>query len=686
MAFESLTIDLNARLAKFETELRKVGTSVEKHAKATERAYKQAFDGMEAAARRLAGVLGIGLTIGGLTAFAKDSITAIAALDDLSEKTGLTVELLDQLQQVATIGGHSLDDVATLASKFAKNVALAAGGNKELLKTFEELGISQQQLQSQSFDETFLQFARAVATAENQVNAIARAQILAGKAAAEQIPFFRDLAEEGLRGARVTTEQAAAAEKFEKNIKRLSNAVDSLKIAIGNELVEQLNRVADSMINAAKQGGVLYGVWQGLVTSMSESFGSKAANDLGRVVTQLEGAERVLANLQAQAAAGRPSAFAGAIAQQEALVKRLRAERQQLQALVDVETPGKIFGTDNAPAARTRRAGELTGVASGTSTAAAERKLADMFEQRRQQLEQELQRTQQLTTVEQLLADLQTERYARVTPAQRDALIALAAQVDLTRENAQVQKEAQEAAERAAIASQQALERENERLEAAAARWRALIDPTEEYRRKIAEIAELVNREKLTPEEGQIALESEAAKILAQMNILGEQTEKTNDIARELGLTFSSAFEDAVIAGKDLSEVIAGIEKDLLRLLTRKLVTEPLLGEVDKLLKGFTSGGGGDLFGSILGGLGGLLGFRDGGSFTVGGSGGPDSKIVAFRATPGERVTVAPPGQGGAGMSLVVNFNAPLPQDRRSQLQVAADFGRAAQRAVRRNG
>jgi hypothetical protein len=686
MAFESLTIDLNARLAKFETELRKVGTSVERHAKQTERAYKQAFDNMEAAAHRLAGVLGVGLTIGGLAAFARDSVSAIAALDDLSEKTGLTVELLDQLGQVATIGGHSLDDVAGLASKFAKNVALAAGGNKELLKTFEELGISQEQLQRQAFDETFLQFARAVATAENQVNAIARAQVLAGKAAAEQIPFFRDLAEEGLRGARVTEEQAAAADKFEKNLKRLSLAVDSLKIAIGNELVEQLNRVADAMIEAAKQGGVLHGVWQGLISSMSESFGSKAANDLGRVVTQLEGAERVLANLQAQAAAARPSAFAGAIAQQEALVKRLRAERAQLQALVDIETPGRVFGTDNKPAAARRRAGEATGISSGGGAAAAERKLADMFEQRRAQLEQELQRTQQLTVVEQLLADLQTERYARVTPAQRDALIALAAQVDLTRENMQVQKEATEAAERAAAAQQQAIERENERLEAAAARWRALIDPTEEYRRKIAEIAELVNREKLTPEEGQIALESEAAKLLAQMNILGEQTEKTNDIARDLGLTFSSAFEDAVIKGEKFSDVLRGIEQDLLRMLARELVTKPLFEQFDKLLKGFGAGAaGGDLFSSIFSGIGGLFGFQHGGSFTVGGSGGPDSKIVAFRATPGEQVTVAPPGQGG-GVNLVVNFNSPVPQDRRSQLQVAGDVGRAAARATRRNG
>ncbi len=47
-------------------------------------------------------------------------------------------------------------------------------------------------------------------------------------------------------------------------------------------------------------------------------------------------------------------------------------------------------------------------------------------------------------------------------------------------------------------------------------------------------------------------------------------------------------------------------------------------------------------------------GFKHGGSFTVGGSGGPDSQLVSFRATPGEPVTV---GGGGGGRSATVSIN-----------------------------
>nr|DAP03964.1 MAG TPA: Tail tape measure [Caudoviricetes sp.] len=47
--------------------------------------------------------------------------------------------------------------------------------------------------------------------------------------------------------------------------------------------------------------------------------------------------------------------------------------------------------------------------------------------------------------------------------------------------------------------------------------------------------------------------------------------------------------------------------------------------------------------------------FMTGGSFTVGGSGGTDSQMVSFRASPGERVTVATPAQVRKGTAAVVD-------------------------------
>jgi hypothetical protein len=48
------------------------------------------------------------------------------------------------------------------------------------------------------------------------------------------------------------------------------------------------------------------------------------------------------------------------------------------------------------------------------------------------------------------------------------------------------------------------------------------------------------------------------------------------------------------------------------------------------------------------------MAFQRGGSFMVPGTGGPDSQAVSFMASPGERVSVTRPGQGGAVQQTII--------------------------------
>jgi hypothetical protein len=71
--------------------------------------------------------------------------------------------------------------------------------------------------------------------------------------------------------------------------------------------------------------------------------------------------------------------------------------------------------------------------------------------------------------------------------------------------------------------------------------------------------------------------------------------------------------------------------------------------------QGGTSSG---LLGGLTAGFGKLLGFASGGSFAVPGSGGIDSQLVSFMATPGERVSVTKDGgYPGGGSPVVYNDN-----------------------------
>ena len=80
------------------------------------------------------------------------------------------------------------------------------------------------------------------------------------------------------------------------------------------------------------------------------------------------------------------------------------------------------------------------------------------------------------------------------------------------------------------------------------------------------------------------------------------------DTTREVGMTFTSAFEDAIIQGRNLSEVIQGLVQDLARLAMRKAILEPLFNMASTAIGGIMSGAGGAAAGatSTGPGLGGI--------------------------------------------------------------------------------
>lgn len=130
------------------------------------------------------------------------------------------------------------------------------------------------------------------------------------------------------------------------------------------------------------------------------------------------------------------------------------------------------------------------------------------------------------------------------------------------------------------------------------------------------------------------------------------------EVTKETAGAFDSFFSGI---GSTIAEVIKGTKslgdalKDVLAQLGSQLLQSGLQGL-------FGGGGGGGLGGLLSGLFGGLFGFASGGSFKVGGAGGIDSQLVAFKASPNERVSVTKPGQeerrGSGGIQVHV---APSP-------------------------
>lgn len=144
---------------------------------------------------------------------------------------------------------------------------------------------------------------------------------------------------------------------------------------------------------------------------------------------------------------------------------------------------------------------------------------------------------------------------------------------------------------------------------------------------------------------GMATVVKEAEEPLSQMSIFAEEA------ARNM----QSAFADWFATMEGGFKGLLGSFVDMLRQMIAQLLAQELL------LQFFTWGSGlGGKVGAGFGTVGkrmGLPGFATGGSFTVGGMGGIDSQLVAFRATPGEKVSITPPGRDGGGGAVMVNVN-----------------------------
>jgi hypothetical protein len=120
----------------------------------------------------------------------------------------------------------------------------------------------------------------------------------------------------------------------------------------------------------------------------------------------------------------------------------------------------------------------------------------------------------------------------------------------------------------------------------------------------------------------------------------------------------ANAFADSFADGMErvLNGDIKGLFNDLLRDLMGNALRDlgqTLFKAIGGSAKG-SGGGGGGFWGTVLGAMK-VPGFKTGGSFRVGGSGGADSQLMQFRATPGEMVDIRRPGQdAGGGMAVHV--------------------------------
>ena len=611
-----VTVDFNANLARFTGAIDKATNDLNR---------------FQSNASRISGnisksfaALGVGLSAGAFAAGIKSVIDGADQLQKASQKYGVAVEQLSALQYAGKLADVSLEAIGNGLKKLSVNMSDTAAGTGEAKDAFKALGISVKDIGGglKSSDAVLAEIADRFAGMEDGAGKTALAVKFFGRAGHEMIPLLnagsKGLAEmkteaEAL-GVIIGGDLARKSEEFNDNLTRLNTVAEAFKITVAQGVMPVLNEMLEDFIRQRKETIGLSGDFNLLGEGLKATVVF-----FGNVSYVLKGIGIEIGGISAQIAA---------------------LSRGDFTAFSNI---GKMMKEDAAKARSDLDAWEKRILSAGGTS--------------------------------QAMGD-GTSRVAAPILPDDSALKKAAAEAKRAAEKL---RKAFEDATQAIYDNALAASQADAEIEKLRNHYTDLVDPAAATMRELAKFEELVPALGLSADAVERIRDAFREKIDVEqygepLKDITEEIAKQNDLAHDLGLTFQSAFEDAVVAGKKFSDVLKGLAQDIARIVLRKTVTEPLAKSMEKGLQG----GFGDL----------LKGFGFGGSSsTISAPEGMDFFLPSYATgTPyvpqtglallhqGERVVPAEQNKAGGAISITVNV-APgtAPEIRRAAGQGARE-------------
>lgn len=610
-----VTIDFNANLARFSSQIDKAVADLNKFQSNADRMAKNvnmAFTGLKT-------LVPAGLFVN----FIKGTIDAADNLKDMGERTGIAIDTLASLKIVAEQSGASIEEVGVGLKNLAKNVALAKGGNEEMRATLAALGITGDDLK-----ENFFQLAAAFSKMEDGGSKLAIAQKVLGKSGEALIPTLNQ-GETALRNsdkaaagyAKNMKDLAPLADEFNDELIKLRANVTGLSAEMLTGGLRAFNEIARVAIQATNELGAFRGAWVALGALGAALFTDEFAD----AATKIENLKEKLAGLEeARAGLVKNASGVGFVdrwlwGDKKQLDADIKNVKKQIADLIESTKSSGGNGTPNptidvnaiAQAQCEATNGKWDGkkcikTKPKKTPSAKQDPLASILGQT------EVGRVAEINKqIELLTARFEKGKVAPVQYAQAMALLnaeldkvkstkdafgngsfisADPATLDMIREQQEaindLNGEMAQDGINAADAYKEAL--------------KALVsDTTLAKTDELQKNIDLLNKAFF---DGDIGASQYEESIKNLTTGTAEKLDKTKTMAEELGMTFKSAFEDAVVGGKKFSDVLRGLAEDIQRIILRKTITEPL----------------GNALGDVLGSIdfGGLFGFASGGVMT----------------------------------------------------------------------
>jgi ribosomal protein L12E/L44/L45/RPP1/RPP2 len=620
----ALRVVLGADTAIFETKMKEAASSL------------TAFGGHLAKFGAIAGA-GFSAAATGLAIGVKKTIDEADQLSKVSQKIGIPVEELSRLKYAGELADVSMESLSKSVIKMSNALAEAARDPaSEAGRAFAAIGVQVKNAEGSLREggEVIKDVAEKFSGYRDSAAKTALAVAIFGKAGADMIPLLNlgrqglaDAADEAERyGLVMKSETAVAAEEFNDNLKRMQLINQGIVTQLTAEMLPAFKGLSDAMLKSKENSELMTTVSAGLVTGLRMLVSTAVA---GIAVFERLGAE-ISAFWQVMSRVTTTNWLTGD-QQREALKNawdQYIAEGEKTKAVIE-NLKSTIAGFwESGAIANNPWESQAAGL---TRLSESVRNYAKAWTQTNAPVISGI--AGQKNAVEAFLAAQEKRRQALEAEAQT------------------IGKSAGEQERLRIVLQAETIAKENN------------ISITEALRQRIEATASAY---------GDIATRVERSK---------QAFQSAQEMQQFFGQQVSGVFSDLVSGANNFSDSMRRVAKAIADAIIQAVIlgTGPLASLFG--MQGMNGATGG-LIGMLFSGL---TGFANGGSFVVGGSGGIDSQIAAFRATPGERVTISNDDRPvGASATFVINssptfYNA----DPASEARMRAFSIEAARQAVK---
>lgn len=217
-------------LAELAVVIRGDTTKLDGDLKEAEQKAKASQDRMNKGFMVAGGVMtGIGAAIVGSTVAGVKSFAETAdAIDEMSQRTGLSIKTIQEMKYAAGQTGGSIEGLEVASKRMAVSVDAFRQGGKEATETYDRLGLTLGDLEGLSLDDTMYRIGQAVSMIEDPIERTKLAVAIFGKSGTDMIPLFADF------------------ERLRKEANDTGAVLDDLSIQKGGKLADSMKKLEDS--------------------------------------------------------------------------------------------------------------------------------------------------------------------------------------------------------------------------------------------------------------------------------------------------------------------------------------------------------------------------------------------------------------------------------------------------------